>query len=256
MNKKTVIIIIAVVLVLCCCVITALGAGVVYYNSQNNPVTPTPTVIPLLTATPVSELIITNTPAVKAPAITTLNDTFDNNINGWTIGSRKGDFSTTNEYILGGKLHMDTTATSSVFAYDTLTTQPLTNIDISVQIKQTSGPDDADGGLIFRCLDSKNYYIFAISEGLQEYSLRAIKADEWIHVTDWKSSTYIYKTLPNTIRVVASGNVISMFINGTLVDTVTDSSVTAGGDVGLGADYFNANDHGSFEFDNFIVKSL
>lgn len=103
------------------------------------------------------------------------------------------------------------------------------NVDISVKVKQVSGPTRFGYGLFFRQQDDKNYYAFMIASNGYWVALRCINAD---------CTTPVYFTVNdairtglgiiNTIEVRATGSHFVFLVNGVTVGNFDDTALTFG----------------------------
>ncbi|MDE3088726.1 MAG: zinc ribbon domain-containing protein [Chloroflexota bacterium] len=94
-------------------------------------------------------------------------------------------------------------------------------------------------GLVFRFSHTpdgqETYYRFALfPDG--RYSLNKLAAGNWVRVVDYTASPLI-KTgkNKNTLGVIAQGSTFSLYINRTLVKTITDDSIKGSGTIGITA---------------------
>jgi hypothetical protein len=110
--------------------------------------------------------------------------------------------------------------------------------DFGVEVEaQPTGDGFAEYGIIFRVKgdqDTRSYYLFGVStEG--KYSLQKKMDGQWADKdpVSSTSSQYIKQgKSKNTLRVLAQGSELSLYINGFLVNTVSDDSI-ADGSVGV-----------------------
>lgn len=95
-----------------------------------------------------------------------------------------------------------------------------------------TGGSYAEYGLVFRVSgdkDSRNYYIFGVTTDGKYYLQKKVNG-QWADQDPVPptASTYIKPKAKNTLGVLAQGTKLSLYINGFLVKTVTDSSSTNG----------------------------
>ena len=109
---------------------------------------------------------------------------------------------------------------------------------ITVQARQTSGPNNNAYGVICRYQDENNFYFFLISgDGYYAVGKYVTGEDRPIYLTP--NQEYIFSDLinqgvaTNLLRVSCAGDELSLSVNGLPLITVTDNSFD-GGDVGLG----------------------
>ena len=243
MSKKTVIILVIIgVLLLCTCI--AAGVGIWWFSTQNKPApTITPTVNVSTTISP------TTKPTVTIPVISnTFTENFSNNLNSWKVGDYDGDYSYGTQVIQNGVYTMDLNAKDGM--YHTAFMDNVVNyenFDASMDLKILSGPVDSSIGLTFKSNDNGQYG-FVISPGSGDSD----KSDV-TEITDWTDSSAILPDVTNHIRIVCLNGVFSFYINGTLVNTVTDVKQTSG-EIGLLAELYTLNDHGIFQFDHLVIN--
>lgn len=254
MSKKTVIILLIVgAILLCMC--SAGGVGIWYLATRPTPTptvtaTPTTTSKPTVTAKPTSAYA-TATPT-KPAVRSTFTDVFSNNMNGWPTGDYDGDYSSGTEVVQNGVYSMDITAKESMFhsSYPEEINN-FENFDVSVDVKVLSGPDDASIGLMIKRTTSEKYG-FVISPGAGQYNFYYIDETDDTTLIDWEESDEIYSTGFNTIRIVSMNGLFTFYINGTLVDSITDTSNDSG-EIGLLVELYDTDDQAIFQFDNLEV---
>ncbi len=130
--------------------------------------------------------------------------------------------------------------------------------DISVEVEAhlASGSHDSHFGVLCRQVDVDDFYYFAISaDGYYAIFRRVAGGDLEIITHDGigMAPSLAIKTgeQTNHILAVCQGNELSLYVNGELLETVTDDSHTQG-DVGLGAGG-GAESDVRIQFDNFVV---
>lgn len=112
------------------------------------------------------------------------------------------------------------------------------DVIITVQARQTSGPNNNAYGVLCRYQDENNFYIFLIS-GDGYYAIGKYQTGEQQVTYLTSNQEYVFSDLinqgvaTNLLRVSCIGNELSLSVNGLPLVTVTDDSF-AGGDVGLG----------------------
>lgn len=126
--------------------------------------------------------------------------------------------------------------------------------DVSVEVDATlvSGTEDNDIGVICRYQDVSNFY-FAVIASDGYYGIGKVADGSQDYITDGLPSTDLinlgYDT--NHIRFDCIGDSLSLYINGNLAESVSDSDFTAG-DVGLMGGTFDTPGV-VISFDNFVV---
>ncbi len=110
------------------------------------------------------------------------------------------------------------------------------NFGVEIEAQPTSS-GYAEYGIIFRITgsgDTRSYYVFGVNTS-GKYFLQKRVEGKWAD-PDPISATASQAIKPNgknTLRVLAQGATISLYVNGSLVKTVSDDSITGGGKVGV-----------------------
>ena len=116
-----------------------------------------------------------------------------------------------------------------------------TDVEVTAQTRQLSGPNDNAYGLICRYRDEQNFYVFLISGdgfyAIGKYTSASPQV-EYLTGAEYLPSNFINQgDAANRIGARCVGDALSLPINGELVATVRDSSHAAG-DIGLAASPF------------------
>jgi len=176
------------------------------------------------------------------------SDDFSNTGSGW---DRSQDANYVSDYANGGyRIYVNDTN------YD-LWANPSKSfpgdVRVEVDATKTGGPDDNDFGLICRYQDTDNFYFFLISSdgyaAIGKYeggSQQLISSDSMV-----KAEGITPGAATNHIRADCVGSELTLYVNGNLVATATNSSFTSG-DVGLMAGTFGEPGT-DILFDNFYV---
>jgi len=126
---------------------------------------------------------------------------------------------------------------------------------VEVDATRVEGPLDNEYGIVFRHVDTENYYVYLVSSD-GYYALRKLEEGEWVDILPWAKTDQldIDEDATNRIGVFAQGNQIALIINEQVVDAVQDDTFS-GGQIALAA--------GSFEeagveiaFDNLDLWDL
>lgn len=138
--------------------------------------------------------------------------------------------------IVDGTLNISTSQTGQIWW--TNAGRDLSDVIITVQARQTSGPNNNAYGVLCRYQDEKNFYIFLISgDGYYAVGKYETGRDQITYLTP--NGEYVFSEVinqgvaTNLLRVSCVGNELSLSVNGLPLISVTDSSFV-GGDVGLG----------------------
>jgi hypothetical protein len=131
----------------------------------------------------------------------------------------------------------------------------LTDVSISVDAKKIGGPDDNDFGVICRYVDIENFYAFlASSDGFYGITKVINGSQELIGQDQLLPTDAINQGdgANNALRADCVGTTFTLYINGTQIAQVQDSSFTSG-DVGLIAGTFDTPGT-DILFDNYLVR--
>jgi hypothetical protein len=103
------------------------------------------------------------------------------------------------------------------------------NVDISVNVRQVSGPTNWSYGLFFRQQDIDNHYAFMITSNGEWVFVRCVAADCTTPVY-FTANSAIKPGLDttNTIEVRATGPHFVFFVNGKQVGSYDDTALTFG----------------------------
>jgi len=129
------------------------------------------------------------------------------------------------------------------------------NVSIGVDATKTAGPDDNYIGVICRYEDANNFYFFAISsDGYAGIAMFKDGSMSMLSGSQFAPSTAINQgAATNHIRADCIGDALTLYVNGTQVNTATDTTFDAGGDTGLMA-RANSTSGVDILFKNFIVS--
>ena len=193
--------------------------------------------------------------ATQAAGWTTLlNETFDNNNNGWRSGHYDSPSTTIDFAVKGGVYGWNATASQSFLYVIPIRTRSLTDFFLSADLRQAGGTPDAQAGLGLREDSGGNHYYFGISESAQEFSFQKWLNGKWSSLLRWTDTPAIRQQGAwNHIAVLAQGSQFYLFINDRLVGQASDDSIANGINL-LGVAISQADLHASFEFDNVIVR--
>jgi hypothetical protein len=130
--------------------------------------------------------------------------------------------------------------------------------DVSVEVDAylASGSQDSHFGVLCRHVDPGNFYYFAISADGYYAVFRRVDGGNLEVLTaggTGMTPSPVIRTGGQTNRVLAvcQGDKLSLYVNGELLETVTDDAYTQG-DVGIGAGSGPQGDV-RVQFDNFLV---
>ena len=178
-------------------------------------------------------------------------DDFSNSSSGWSSENTGGDVM---DYANGGYRIYVTGTYADLIAHAGASLPA--DVVIDVDITKSGGTDNNDFGVVCRLQDLDNFYFFQTSSDgyavigkFENNEMQYLSADAMQKVDGIYSGSST-----NHVRAICNGSSLSLYANGSLVATATDSTFTSGGDVGLMAGTF---DEGGVDmlFDNIVVTN-
>lgn len=104
----------------------------------------------------------------------------------------------------------------------------LANFDLEAEFIQTGEARETQYGFDFR-QNEKGYYTFHIDNlGRYVFALYDESTQKWDEIIKWTNTPHLDLTGPNTLRVVAKGSRIQLFINNQLVGNVNENRLSDG----------------------------
>jgi hypothetical protein len=159
-------------------------------------------------------------------------DSFTQDLSLWDVFEEPGAISE----IVDGHLRLTVSEPSSV-AF-TLAALNVADFDLTVQTVHLTGGAANTYGVIFRYIDSGNFYRFDISgDGLWGVSRR--QGDQWISIVELTASPNIHTAPPaaNALRLVARADEFVFYANDLEVGRIRDNNLPVGR-IGLFASTF------------------
>lgn len=193
------------------------------------------------------------TPAPTPQPITgkvLFKDDFSNNASGWDVYRGKDSIT---DYFSDGTYHIKVMeAQTDVWANPGR--QFPADVIVEVKAKKVGGSDDNDFGVICRYQNADSFYAFTISsDGYYAISQMTKDGQESLSGDGMEYSDDIPQgDVTVNLRAACIGDTLSLWVNGTLIAQVHDSSITKGGDVGLIAGTFDTPNT-EISFDDFVV---
>ena len=191
-------------------------------------VTETPTLNPTQTFTP------TPTESMEDPAVNLGNASWTAEFSSDEEGFYDGDDEHTVIEVQNNALSMTSTRVIPGWHTWSMNYRTIKNayIEAEIDVYQCSGTDEY--GLVFRGPDYSSGYFFA-ARCNGEYSLRTYKEGEYEFVAAWHYSDRLNSgsNQANRLGVKMAGNEIKLYLNGELVDTITDDTFTGSGHFGF-----------------------
>ena len=191
---------------------------------------PTPTIKPTLAPTPEPVCGISSSIKSEWPVI--YCEEFNDNSNNWQIGQLDADLVTTTTTIQDGKLVIEKVGKpktgysgGGVVSWYKLTSA--SDFAVSATVKITSKNRDVAWGFTVRqeSSNTKNLYDFEIyRQG--NYNFLKLSEGVWKPLLLNKSNNAILLDAENTLTVVGEGNKFTFYVNGELINSFTDASIS------------------------------
>jgi hypothetical protein len=189
---------------------------------------------------------------LRAPWPVVISDDFSANVNDWLIGKSDDEYSVNELRIVNGKYRWELKAKQGFHYRQWPRTGSVSDLSLSVDIRQVSGAYDADYALVFRDTDDE-FYAFSISN-TGYFSVQLFRNGVWTPLIDWTTTSTIRPGDVNRLAVVAEGAHFVFFVNDQYVAEVDDDRLSSGM-VGVAVDLFDPGDEAVFEFDNFELRA-
>ncbi len=182
----------------------------------------------------------------------TLSDSFDSDQGQWLVEPTDDEWASVTKEIAGGKYHWEVTSKQAFLSWVTPEMDDCEDFYVSVEVRKLQGPWDSQYGVIFRKDEDNNYYLFQISG--DSYTLYLYKDSEWVNLIPSSVTDALEPSRTNRLTVVGQGNHFVMAINGKYVAEYEDNELTSG-KVGVMVGLVEVNETGTFEFDNYELRT-
>jgi hypothetical protein len=242
-DRKEIYIIIAVgvVIIACICCLLAVAGYALFQDIPTN-------IFPQGS----TSVNVADTPA-PAVQVKTFTESFNSNRNGWTEDYYEDEYGTI-DYTINGTYLWDIVAEQGVNQKSWAADAPVVeDFTVTVDVTHVSGAENASYGLIFRVVDAENLYYFCISD-VGYYYAGLLENGVWTTLIDWTETTTVNVNSSNTLKVVGNGDQFTFYVNGSEVDSLSDSTHPSG-TAGLAIELYDAGDQSVFEFDNFTIET-
>lgn len=182
-----------------------------------------------------------------------LSDAFDQNTEAWPVGNDDDPLAEISWEIVDGKYHWQAKANDSFVWWVYPDMGSVSDLFLSAQTQQISGPADGEWGLVYRVTPDDEYYLFEIN-AQQEYSVYLHQGGDWEALLNWTISDAIQTDQENKLAVIAQGTQFLFFINDQFITQLTDDRLEEG-KTGVLIGLSNIGDEGQWEFDDFSLRS-
>jgi len=121
------------------------------------------------------------------------------------------------------------------------------DVDLSVDIRAISGKEDQGGGLVWRFIDAKNYYIVRFNPLEDNYRLYKVYKGRRIQLKS--ANAHVSQGAWFTVKAVMKNNEITCYLNGEKLINHKDDTFTKAGKTGFWTKADAVSD-----FDNYKLK--
>jgi len=233
--------------------------------TQTATITPSPT----QTATPTPNLTatakiqqVTNTALAFEATATAMaqswkvseSDSFESNRNNWLTGTYDDEYTKTTYTLSNGTYKWNVTAHKSTISWIRTSTESVDNFNLTMDVRQASGPTSADSGVVFREDKDGNFYYFGINNK-EQYLLYAFYNGEWDTLIDTKTNHAIQLNEFNRITIIVEDSHFIFFVNGQFITEFADDRIKSG-KVALAIELDKTDESAIFEFDDFELRTL
>jgi hypothetical protein len=228
----------------------ALGKFVPFLATSTPTATPTPTA---LFDDPSRNYFATATAYPLASGGAGFQDDFARSKDIWCEGEEDDNWSTNNFQIAAGLYTWTVTAKRGMFLRCTLDEDIVLPDEFYLAAEMSAtGAENAQAALVFRDDNLGSHYVFDLYPAYQAFVVYLYHDEEWIELIPYTYSDLVDSTGPNRLAVLADGTRYVYFVNGEMIGSVVDDTLS-GGSAGLGIS-LDEGESAEFVFDNFEVK--
>jgi hypothetical protein len=227
-------------------------------------VTPLPTPTPDQGATQQAFNVTSTAQAIQTTAADAIGswpvvhtNNFETDANPWYTTTVESNSRTETRKTSDGVYVWDITSRDDFFAWFTPQLCTAGDFYLTVEIRLASYTPSSDFGLVFRKDESDNFYYFGLSsDGFYEqfHVLRRFN-NEWSDIIEKSHASGVTQSgEKNKLTVIGQGSYFVFLINDRIVGEAIDDRI-ASGDCGIAVQMYEAGLQGTYEFDNFELRS-
>jgi len=191
-----------------------------------------------------------------------LYDDFGSNANGWWVGKSSKENSDKAAEVADGKYRYSVTSKKGTFRWNSLPNFTAKDFLLSVDVTllEASGgqPGGTAGGFNFRVNENEDYYRLAIYDD-NHFKVSLNQGGEWQTPLYPKTANIAINLSPgvvNNIVILVKGSAFTFYANGQELVTVTDTTLSEPGKIGLGVELDEGGQTAVVEFDNLVIKAV
>ena len=193
-------------------------------------------------------------------------DDFSSNRNGWTTGKQSSDYGETNRDVVDGQYiltmmgkqdyHFAINSIPNFSGKDFIISMDVTILETAVT------PGDLSFEISLREVNGVNgkHYSFSLfNDGSSSGEVWPTK--EYTSIIEFwhrepNNAINFDQGKTNTISIEANGTTLSLYVNGQMINTVTDTTINDAGEISFNIGLNKPNQSLTIAFDNLIIKSI
>ncbi len=184
-----------------------------------------------------------------------LQDTFDDNSNGWFLGDVDNEWAQLRLNIVNGKLGLMLVTAKKDFSQNegpnlVVTSDFTISMDLH-WLSSTSKNRHCYGLYVLGSTNGDRRDYFSLCDD-QQSGIDLFSNNTWTNLVPWQTSTAILPNGINNLEIVVKGSMIECYINGKPAGHFEDTT-SQGGLLGL-VTYFSKDEQAALEFDNFAIR--
>jgi hypothetical protein len=180
-----------------------------------------------------------------------VSDDFAVESNDWAVGEYE-DALVTGSREIDGVYRWDMVASSDFVWWAVPDVGSVSDFYLTADARVVEGVSNAQYGLIFRRVDSENYYIWLLRDDGQ-FKFSIVEDGQWGTMIDWTVTTEIKSREVNRLEAVAMGDQFVFYINEQYLGQFSDDHL-ASGKTALVVGLLDGGDSSVVEFDNFELR--
>lgn len=183
-----------------------------------------------------------------------VQESFDDNQLEWPAGENSDPLADIAWKIEDGVYRWQSTAKQGFIWWATPGVE--TNVNdfyLAADVRQIDGPPDSEFGLAFRVESPESYYLFELA-GQGSTAVFLLQDENWQTLMEWSQEGRFQPEEWNRMAVLASGNRFIFFVNDQMVGELQEDTIGSGSS-GVFIGLFSPEDSGTWEFDNFELRS-
>ncbi len=180
-----------------------------------------------------------------------IDESFNNNVNDWPIGSHKDETITLYRTIIDGAYSWETSSDQGVHLQTMFRSEPLSDFSVNVKMKRESFSGQGRHGIDFGTSED-NYFSFLIEEP-DSFHILMYNEGSWQSLSGEMETDALQPGKYNQIRVIVEGSHISFWINDSPAGDIKEAAIEPRY-VGISIDLM-AGAEGTVLYDNFQARA-